>query len=65
MRNAQTQQLVTLTVVKFLSLENTQNMFKYKFIVSNSTISKTQYLNVKNGAQVASILMYLSERRSR
>lgn len=65
MRNAQTQQLVTLTVVKFLSLENTQNMFNYKFIVSNSTISKTQYLNVKNGAQVASILMYLSERRSR
>lgn len=65
MRNAQTQQLVTLTVVKFLSLENTQNMFKYKFIVSNSTISKTQYLNLKNGAQVASILMYLSERRSR
>ena len=65
MRNAQTQQLVTLTVVKFLSLENTQNMFNYKFIVSSSTISKTQYLNVKNGAQVASILMYLSERRSR
>lgn len=65
MRNAQTQQLVTLTVVKFLSLENTQNMFNYKFIVSNSTISKTQYLNLKNGAQVASILMYLSERRSR